>query len=67
VSCTHDIENCLVSASSGATLTYDPLGRTFSASSSATEATRFYDGYDLVTEYDAADNVSTRYRHSPGS
>lgn len=67
---TYDVENRLVGASGGrtATLTYDPLGRMFSASSAATGLTRFhYDGDDLVAEYDASGTITNRYMHGPGS
>jgi RHS repeat-associated protein len=68
VSYTYDVENRLVASSSGATLTYDPLGRMFSASSPATGTTRFlYDGDDLVAEYDASGTITNRYMHGPGS
>jgi RHS repeat-associated protein len=68
VSYTYDVENRLVSASSGATLTYDPLGRMFSASSPSTGTTRFlYDGDDLVGEYDGNNSLLRRYVHGSGS
>jgi RHS repeat-associated protein len=65
---TYDVENRMVASSSGAALTYDPLGRMFSLSSPSTGTTRFhYDGDDLVAEYDAGGNVTARYMHGPGS
>jgi RHS repeat-associated protein len=67
VSYTYDVENRLVASSSGATLTYDPLGRMFSASSPGRKGTQFlYDGDDLVAEYSAA-GITNRYMHGPGS
>jgi RHS repeat-associated protein len=68
VSYSYDVENRLVSASSGATLTYDPLGRMFSTSSPNTGTTRFhYDGDDLVGEYDGNNSLLRRYVHGSGS
>jgi RHS repeat-associated protein len=65
---TYDVENRMVASSSGAMLTYDPLGRMFSLSSPSTGTTRFhYDGDDLVAEYDAGGAVTVRYMHGPGS
>ncbi len=49
-------------------LTYDPLGRMFSASSPSAGTTRFhYDGDDLVAEYDSNNSLLRRYVHGPGS
>jgi RHS repeat-associated protein len=63
----YDAENRLVSASNGAGLVYDPLGRLFETSFGSAGATRFlYDGDQLTLEYDAAGNVLRRYVHGAG-
>jgi RHS repeat-associated protein len=63
----YDAENRLVSASNGAGLVYDPLGRLFETSFGSAGATRFlYDGDQLTLEYDAAGNVLRRYVHGTG-
>ncbi|NWP28947.1 hypothetical protein GY984_24935, partial [Escherichia coli] len=50
---TYDAENRLVVASTGAQLTYEPLGRLYESYSPGTGITRFlYDGDNLVAEYD---------------
>ena len=65
---TYDVENRLVGASGGLTLSYDPLGRLFQTSGGSSGTTRFlYDGDALVAEYDAADNLARRYAHGPGA
>ena len=62
----YDIENRLVGASSGLTLTHDPLGRLFQASGGPSGTTRFlYDGEDLIAEYDGAGTLRHRYVHGP--
>jgi hypothetical protein len=62
VSYTYDVENRLVASSGGAQLTYDPLGRMFSASSPGRKGTQFlYDGDDLVAEYRIAVNSYDEY------
>lgn len=64
----YDAENRLVSASNGAGLVYDPLGRLFETSFGSAGATRFlYDGDQLTLEYDAAGNVLRRYVHGTGA
>jgi RHS repeat-associated protein len=66
----YDDENRLVSASGGhsATLAYDPLGRLWQVSSSATGTTRFlYDGDRLVMEYDGSGHLLRSYAHGPGA
>ncbi|WP_165961170.1 RHS repeat-associated core domain-containing protein [Qipengyuania sediminis] len=64
---TYDVENRMVATGSGstsATLRYDPLGRLYEVSGSATGITRFvHDGSDLVAEYDAGGNLLRRYVH----
>lgn len=64
---TYDAENRLVSASNGAGLVYDPLGRLFETSFGNGGVTRFlYDGDQLTLEYDATGNVLRRYVHGTG-
>ncbi|MDC7810334.1 RHS repeat domain-containing protein [Sphingomonas koreensis] len=63
---TYDIENRLSSSSTGAALTYDPMGRLWQTYSPSTGTTRFlYDGDALVAEYDGAGNMLKRYVHGP--
>ena len=63
----YDIENRLVSTSTGATLTYDPLGRLWQTYSPTTGTTQFlYDGDALVAEYDGSGTMLKRYVHGPG-
>ena len=66
----YDVENRLVSASNGAQLRYDPLGRLYevTATTPAATTTRFlYDGSALVAEYDAAGTMTRRYFHWDGA
>ncbi|HEV2817649.1 MAG TPA: RHS repeat-associated core domain-containing protein [Allosphingosinicella sp.] len=64
---TYDVENRLVSASTGAQLAYDPLGRLYQVSVTG-GATRFlYDGDALVAEYDSAGMMTRRYIHWDGA
>ncbi len=52
---TYDAENRLVVASTGAQLTYEPLGRLYPRAGRAPRITRFlYDGDNLVAEYDGS-------------
>jgi RHS repeat-associated protein len=65
----YDDENRLVSASGGhaASLAYDPLGRLWQVSSTATGTTRFlYDGNRLLTEYDGSGSPLRSYVYGPG-
>ena len=49
----YDAENRVVSASNGAVLTYDPLGRLWQTADGAFGRTQFvYDGDALAVEYD---------------
>jgi len=71
VNFTYDRENRLVGASGAkeATLTYDPLGRLFSVTSttSGTNTQFLYDGDALVAEYDGGNGALThRYVHGGG-
>jgi RHS repeat-associated protein len=57
---TYDAENRLVLSSTGATLTYDPLGRLYQSYGEKTGITQFlYDGDALVMEFDN-DGVARR-------
>jgi RHS repeat-associated protein len=65
----YDAENRLISATGAknATLVYDPLGRLFQVSSTATGVTQFlYDGDELVAEYNGAGILLRRYLHGDG-
>lgn len=62
----YDAENRLVTASNGAVLVYDPLGRLFQTSGTSLGTTRWlYDGDELIAEYDGANNLLRRYVHGP--
>jgi RHS repeat-associated protein len=63
----YTVENRMVSAPGGATLSYDSTGR-LSSTSKAGVTTRFqYDGVDLVAEYNASYALVRRYVHGPGT
>ncbi|HEY7811308.1 MAG TPA: RHS repeat-associated core domain-containing protein [Allosphingosinicella sp.] len=67
VSYSYDVENRMVSASNGASLAYDPLGRLWQTSGASTGTTRFlYDGDELVVEYDGSGTLTRRYVHGAG-
>ena len=58
----YSVENMLTSASTGATLGYDPMLRLYQVG-----GTRFqYDGLALIGEYNGAGGVMKRYVHGPG-
>jgi RHS repeat-associated protein len=64
----YDVENRLTSATGAhnATLSYDPLGRLWQSTGSAT--TQFlHDGDALVGEYDGANHLLRRYVHGQGT
>jgi RHS repeat-associated protein len=63
----YDAENRLVSTSSGATLTYDPLGRLFQVNGPSGVTQFLYDGDRLVAEYDSAGTLTNGYVHGPGA
>ncbi|NIJ20281.1 RHS repeat-associated protein [Sphingomonas naasensis] len=64
---TYDAENRLVGASTGATLTYDPLGRLYETYGTTTGATRFvYAGGQLMAEYNSSGTLLKRYVHGVG-
>ncbi len=63
---TYDIENRMITAPDGVTLSYDPYGRLHKTTGSVT--TRLgYDGVDLIAEYDAGGTLLRRYVHGPGT
>ncbi|GGD63865.1 hypothetical protein GRI62_12355 [Erythrobacter arachoides] len=69
---TYDTENRMVSAVTGpatVTLRYDPLGRLYEVSNSASGSQRrhYYDGQDLVLEYSGNGTLLRRYVHGPGA
>jgi YD repeat-containing protein len=68
---TYDVENRLVTASGAhhASLAYDPLGRLWQVTDTATGAvTRFlYDGDALVAEYDGSGAMLRRHVHGAGA
>ncbi|MDG5488824.1 RHS repeat-associated core domain-containing protein [Sphingomonas sp. BGYR3] len=60
----YDIENRLVSTTTGVTMTWDPLGRLWQTYGPSTGVTQFlYDGDALVAEYGAGGNMLKRYVH----
>ncbi|HEV2816260.1 MAG TPA: RHS repeat-associated core domain-containing protein [Allosphingosinicella sp.] len=63
----YDIENRLVSASTGATLSYDPLGRLYQVTLGANTTRFLYDGDALVAEYNSAGEIGARYVHWDGA
>ena len=64
----YDAENRLVSASNGAVLAYDPLGRLWQTSGTAYGRTQYlYDGDQLTAEYDGSGAMANRYVHSDGA
>ena len=64
----YDAENRLVSASDGAGLAYDPLGRLWQVSAPGGGVTRFvHDGDQLTLEYDGQNQLLRRYVHGTGA
>jgi len=63
----YDVENRLVGASNGATLSYDPLGRLSQVTSGAGTRRFLYDGDALVAEYDGTGAMAARYVHWEGA
>ncbi|MEG3088531.1 RHS repeat domain-containing protein [Sphingomonas sp. PB4P5] len=61
----YDVENRLITASGGKTLTWDPTGRLYAAASSGTDTRFLYDGDELIAEYSAAGALLRRYVHGP--
>ncbi|HEV2816261.1 MAG TPA: RHS repeat-associated core domain-containing protein, partial [Allosphingosinicella sp.] len=64
---TYDVENRLVSASTGAQLAYDPLGRLHQVTLGANTTRFLYDGDALVAEYNSAGEIAARYVHWDGA
>jgi RHS repeat-associated protein len=65
---TYDVENRLVSASNGASLLYDPLGRLSETSGGAAGTTRFlHDGDRIIAEYNGSGTLIRRYVHGPNA
>ncbi len=63
----YDAENRLVSASNGAALAWDPLGRLFQTSGGSAGTTQFlYDGDALVAEHNGSGGLLRRYMHGAG-
>lgn len=63
---TYDAENRLVSASTGANLVYDSLGRLYQTSGGSAGVTQFlYDGNNLVAEYSGSGALLRRYMFGP--
>lgn len=61
----YSAENRLLTASNGATFSYDPMGR-LSQTSNASDTVRFqYDDTDLLTEYSTSGMILRRYVHGP--
>jgi RHS repeat-associated protein len=60
---TYDVENRLVSSSTGAALSYDPLGRLYQVTLGASTTRFLYDGDALVAEYDGTGAMTRRYAH----
>jgi RHS repeat-associated protein len=59
----YDAENRLISASNGAALTYDPIGRLWQVVKGAASTRFLYDGDALVAEYDGASVMTARHVH----
>ena len=59
----YDVENRLVSASSGVTLDYDPAGRLWRMTSASATVRFQYDGDALVEERDGSGTLLRRYVH----
>jgi RHS repeat-associated protein len=60
----YDVLNRLTNLSSGATLTYDTVGRLYQTTGAST--TRFlYDGTQIIGEYDGSGNLLRRYAPGP--
>ncbi|MEI9899104.1 MAG: hypothetical protein WDN31_02130 [Hyphomicrobium sp.] len=56
----------MISASSGAALSYDPNGRLWRVTQGSATTQFLYDGDDLVAEYDGSGTLLRRYVHSDG-
>lgn len=64
----YDVENRLTSVSTGAQLTYDPMGRLWQVSGGASGTIQFlYDGDQLAVEYGGSGQVLRRYVQGTGA
>jgi RHS repeat-associated protein len=63
----YDIENRMVSTSTGATLAYDPLGRLFQVTGGGNTTRFVYDGDAMVAEYNASGTMLRRHVHNVGA
>jgi RHS repeat-associated protein len=63
----YDIENRMVGASGGVSLSYDPLGRLFQVANASTTTQFLYDGDALVGEYNGANELTRRHVHNVGA
>jgi RHS repeat-associated protein len=63
----YDIENRMISTSTGATLSYDPLGRLYQVTGGGNTTRFLYDGDALVAEYNAAGTMLRRHVHNVGA
>jgi RHS repeat-associated protein len=59
-------ENSLTSAPGSTGLSYDPMGRLYQVTQSASTARMGYDGLDRIAEYDGSNVVQRRYIHGSG-
>jgi RHS repeat-associated protein len=57
----------MISTSTGATLSYDPLGRPFQVTGSGNTTRFLYDGDALVAEYNASGTMLRRHVHNVGA
>lgn len=62
----YDVENRLVSASTGVGLDYDPTGRLWRVTAPSGTTQFLYDGNAMVAEYDESGNRTQSYVHAPG-
>jgi RHS repeat-associated protein len=62
---TYTVENLLKSASGGAALAYDPIGRLYETTKSSTTTRFLHDDASVIAEYDGINAVQRRYVHGP--
>ncbi|MFA5966735.1 MAG: RHS repeat-associated core domain-containing protein [Sphingomonas sp.] len=62
----YDVENRLITSSSGATLSYDPAGRLWQMTMGASTVRFLYDGDQLLEERDGSGTLLRRYVHGNG-
>jgi RHS repeat-associated protein len=63
---TYDGQNRLIGSGSGASLSYDPVGRLSQVATGSATTKFLYDDVDLVAEYDTNGVLQHRYVHGPG-